>query len=173
MRMIFFVLALAPLISFSQVVLPKNNEGKIDYSEVVKLDSLGSAALYSKAKLFIADAFKSGKDVMQVDDRDTKTVVAKGLIPVEAKGFAYVLKMNVRFKTMIQAKDGRYKYSFTDFIGEYSSDSGTSEYPLDGDRPRGLTKKNWEDIQRQVDESIVLMVADLKKQMASTKGSDW
>lgn len=40
--------------------IPRNDEGKFEYTEVVKMDSAIAGKLYSNAKLFIVTAFKSG-----------------------------------------------------------------------------------------------------------------
>ena len=58
--------------------IPKNVQGMYEYTEVVKVDSCSADKLYSNAKLFIVDAFKSGKEVTQLNDDNTKTIAASG-----------------------------------------------------------------------------------------------
>lgn len=157
-----------------EIVLPTNADGVIEYIEVIPADSMAADKLYSRAKLYITDAFKSGKDVTQLVDDASKVVVGKGTMKV------LVVKMlgmgwygYVRFKINISSKDNRYKYSFSDFVLAYQG--GTSqprvEQPLEKDNPRTVSKKQWENVKEQVNEMVLLMIADLKKAMQ--KNEEW
>jgi len=48
-----------------QGLFPVNNNGEIEYTEVVKVDSTSADVLYSRAKMTIAQSFKSAKNVIQ------------------------------------------------------------------------------------------------------------
>jgi hypothetical protein len=166
------VIMFLPILSFAQD-LPKNSEGKIEYTAVVQIDTAKAATLFSNAKLFIADAFKSAKDVTQLDDANAKTVMAKGLMPVSVKSLGSNWDYGyVRFQLTIQCKDGRYKYSFTDFVhedkpGQRHADGGPLENEKPGCGTMQLSKKYWENIKKETDETTKAMIEDLKKHMAS------
>jgi hypothetical protein len=172
MRRILFLILLVPFYSTSQD-LPKNAEGKVEYVDVIKLDTTHAAALFSNAKIFITNAFKSGKDVTQMEDQEAKTVIGKGNMPVDIKALGMAWPGRVDFKITIQCKDGRYKYSFSDFVFNYQA--GTKgkafQYGMEEDDHKGLNKKQWDNVKQQVDDTITAAVVDLKKQMASS--SDW
>ena len=174
-----FLLTIGLIISMTcrsqDVNLPKNSEGKVEYSSVVNVDSISADILFSKAKLFITEAFKSGKDVTQLIDEATKTIIGKGTIKVEvAKMLGMVFPGYVKFTVTISSKEGRYKYIFTNFILDYQG--GTSqpriEASLDNENnPRTVSKKQWAFVKGQVNETILLMIKDLKSTMQ--KNEEW
>jgi len=89
-------------------------DGKIHYSEVVALDSSISAdVLYLRARKWVVDNFNSGKSVIQIDDKDSKTLIVKGFFdgPPHLK---FVSNPEYWCKIKIEAKDGRYKYELYD-----------------------------------------------------------
>lgn len=140
-----------------------------DTIEVVTVDSVSADKLFSRAKVFITSAFKSGKDVTQLVDEKENNIVAKGKMIVSLS----LMKNPVRFAVSIQCKDNRYKYSFSDFVYEYDpgSISPSHEFKLDGDKPRAFSKKQWTSIKEQATDIVKEMIIKLKKQMAIN--SDW
>lgn len=93
-------------------VLPIKDSAII-YTEVVKVDStLTSDALYSNAKIWLAETFYSSKDVIQSEDVSNKTIVGKGLYKANMGGGT--ANADINFTIKIECKNGRYKYSFYD-----------------------------------------------------------
>jgi hypothetical protein len=66
--------------AFGQVKFPLNDKGEIEYTEVVNIDSTSADKLYSRAKMSIAQMFKSAQNVIQNDDAVNKQVLIKGNI---------------------------------------------------------------------------------------------
>lgn len=64
--------------------LPIDNETKlITYSEVIILDStVNKSELYSRAREWFAKAFKSSKNVIQMDDKENGKIIGKALMQV-------------------------------------------------------------------------------------------
>lgn len=121
MRKLFFVLlSIVPLLSYGQLIeeLPKNEDGKLNFSGVIQSESFKQNQLYLNSKQFFADAFKSAKDVIQMDDKESGIVIGKGFVDINAKmlGASYPVKMWYTIK--IQSKDGRYKYEIYDIYFE-------------------------------------------------------
>lgn len=119
-KLIILVLLFSPTFAFGQLIdeLPKSIDGKLNFNEVIQVDSIMKNQLYLNSKQFFVDVFKSGKDVIQLDDEESGVVVGKGFNDVYAKmlGTSYEVKMWYTIK--IQSKDGRYKYEIYDIYFE-------------------------------------------------------
>lgn len=159
--------------------LPINQKGIVEFSDVVVVDSMSADKLYSKAKLFIAKSFVSGKHVTQLEDDAAKTIVINGRIVVLMKGFMVTNLEGgtFKFQLTIACKDNKYKYSFTDFThegadvtGYRSHDLGPIEKSKSGDM--AISKKQWDNYKDQVRDNITILISALKKVMAD-KSDDW
>jgi len=73
-------------------------------------------------------------------------------------------------QTTIILKDGRYKYSFSDFLYTYSR-LRVKDYPLEYAKSPsfGLMKKNWVFIQAQVKEEIKGLIESLERYACKKK----
>lgn len=94
-------------------------DGKITFSEVVHVEGAGKDELYSRARLWIADAFRSSNDVLQLDDRDGGMLLAKGMLKQETGGNNAIssgpsVVKTWMFTVKIQLRDGRYKVDVYD-----------------------------------------------------------
>ncbi|MDR6565447.1 DUF4468 domain-containing protein [Chitinophaga ginsengisegetis] len=168
------LLTIAPLLLKAQEVpFPINENGSIEYTEVVQVDSVSEQQLYSRARLFVANAFKSATDVTQLEDAATFTLVTKGNLPrFYSNPFNKTQGGYVSFKFTVQCRPGRYKYSVTDLIHKQSAvstihDSGgvlTNEVPDCG--RLNLPLKSWKRIKVQTDHDIHLFIDELKQTMA-------
>jgi len=83
-------------------------DGRIVFTDVIKIDSIDKTSLYLRAKKFFVNTFNSGKDVIQFDDRETATVIGRGWQEGIGSQIWYSIK--------IQAKDGRVRYEIYDFL---------------------------------------------------------
>lgn len=121
-KLLFILLAVMPIIllaqdnPFTDVFPMINNE--VTYTEVVQVDGTSNQELYKRSKIWIVDAFKSSKDVIQNDDKDNFILIGKGFF----SGFGHnkaVANANYWFTIRIDSKDNRYKYTITDFIYDF------------------------------------------------------
>lgn len=158
------------LSSFAQDdVIPKNADGKYEFTEVVNVDSVSADKLYSNAKIFIVHAFKSGKDVTQLNDDNTKTVIGKANMHLIVSGLiGSAIDKWVNYTVTIQCKDGRYKYSFSDFVLEMIGTQYRGSGSLDDEKIiKGmLTKKQYGQMITKVSITIKTLIIDLKTTMA-------
>ncbi|SKD10116.1 protein of unknown function [Chitinophaga ginsengisegetis] len=175
--LIFVLLAAASLsVKAQEITFPKNDAGNIEYTNVIAVDSASEQQLYSRARLFVANAFKSATDVTQLEDPTTFTVVTKGNLPrFYSNPFNKTQGGFVAFKFTVQCREGRYKYSVTDLIHKQSAnstihDSGgllTNEVPDCG--RLNLPLKSWKRLKVQTDQNINLFINELKQTMAGKK----
>lgn len=167
---IAFLLFFIPAFAFSQ--LPTNERGEVEYSEIVSVDSVSQKALFSRSKLFVANAFVSAKDVTSLDDLETSTVITKGNIPwYYTNGFGSTPGGTVSFKFTIQCKEGRYRYSVSNFVhtdmrrnGDYSGGAFENEKAACGSFL--MPKRTWNKVKSDINQSVLEFLGDLKNTMA-------
>lgn len=152
-----------------EIVLPLNSETNlIEYTELVQVDSTTTQKeLYSRAKEWVAIAFKSAKDVIQMDDSENGIMILKGIIPIS--GGMYLADGKVDFTMKIQLKNGRYKYWITNF-NHSSYKSGYSGGALENTKPACgsmfMMKKGWNQVKERTDEYAHAIAQNLKNFMA-------
>lgn len=101
---------------------------KITYSGIVKLDSTRKKdELYSTTLEWFAKTYNSGKDVIQLQDKDNGKIIGNGAITVHTTQ-RYKLSFEeqetkvktdvgyVKYSISIYLKDGKYKYLITDLF---------------------------------------------------------
>jgi len=174
------VLVVLCSISYGQFTvdsLPVNKEtGLVDFTEVINVDSVPAKKLYSNAKIFIAKAFVSGKHVTQLNDDESSTIVGHGKVELTANNGIFKQPGGwFDFTITIRCKDGRYKYSITDFRHEGYPAVGykwtaADQGPIENIKPQDkqFPPKQWLDYKRQAYIAILPLIADLKKFMNAT-----
>ena len=75
-------------------------------SEVIQVENSSKDNLFDKARLFLVNAFNDPKEVIQLSDKETGTLVAKGIVQIQNKSWNNI----INFTFSIFCKDGRYKY---------------------------------------------------------------
>src|SRR6266542_1007820 len=110
---IIFMFSLQSLISAAQ------NDTLITYSEIVNVDSTTKDQLFQNARQWYNEIFVSSKEVLQIVDKETGELSGKGLL----KSYYDYRVMGKRkydcyykFSIDIKVKDGKYKYTFSNFI---------------------------------------------------------
>jgi hypothetical protein len=97
---------------------------RITYTGVVQVPGVSQAELYTRAKLWFADTFKSAKEVVQADEKDAGIVQGRGWAPISIH-FIGARRPTTDFKLWqtikIMVKDGRYRYEISSFEAELGS----------------------------------------------------
>lgn len=115
----FFTVAavsIASLVCNAQSTSPK--------SEVITDSTQTKKALFSKANLWVANTWKSAKDVIQMKDEESGTIVVKGLLSTKVKvSMGVKLDGHTESTITIKCKDGKVKIEFNDtrFVDTYRS----------------------------------------------------
>lgn len=152
--------------------------GQITYSEVVPIEGKSKEDLNISAKKWFVNTFKSAQEVIQLEDRDQGVIVGKGNLGVTLSMLSSQNVGYVRFTVKIEVKEGRYRYSFTDFWHEVGSSTAVSPGDLRASKPGGgllsMGMKNWNGIKEQTDQNVKAMIASLAKDMqAKSDVDDW
>jgi len=148
-----------------QGLFPLDPSGKVFFQEVVTTEGVSAGDLYSQAKAWAALAYRSAKDVIQLDDREGGRLVLKGSIQDAIGGTGTFF---VRHTFAIEVKDGKYRYTVDGFQW---APAGGSEQPLEsflnksGD-PRMFYRAPLE----RVHAKLLLLIEGLKAAM--TKPAD-
>lgn len=80
-----------------------------EYMEVVQVPDKNADQLYSLAREWFAETFKSADDVLQMDDPVAGKLIGKGMGKGYHKGIAPI-PFNYEFTVKVFVKDGKYKY---------------------------------------------------------------
>lgn len=155
--------------------IPINIQGKYEYTGIVNVDSASANKLYSNAKLFIVEAFKSGKSVTQMNDDNTNTVAGSANDEIITKGFVgSAIDKRIKFKILIQCKDGRYKYTINNFEISFLSQMVDQTVPLEyekGFKNKYLTKKQTAQVYQTLNDDMQNLIVELKRYMTSQSES--
>ncbi|WP_026463661.1 DUF4468 domain-containing protein [Adhaeribacter aquaticus] len=111
LRLLAFLILL-PL-GLKAQTLPTDETGKISFTEVVDVPNTSKSELYTKAKLWIAESFRSSSAVTQFDS--DSLIIVRGTRPVIIANKYAANTANLRFTQKYYFKDGKYKFVTTDF----------------------------------------------------------
>jgi hypothetical protein len=171
--LLIILLSFISITGFSQKLdsIPMK-DGKVFYSEVVKVDSATSSELYSRAKNFLAHEYKSAKAVIQVDDKDGGQIVGKGNYNISFTFMLVNCSQLVHHTLSIFVKDGKYKYEISEFIVDVprSSFESAKIIPIE---EFGATKKVRAKALDSNDSIVKDIVKDLKIAMGKPLTSDF
>lgn len=173
MKILVFFLLVSP--TFGSCQSSDVDTFSFSYAGVVAVDSVTAKVLQSRAKLFVAENFRSAKDVIQLDDADAGIVLIKGnLIPIVKVPLMGKTEYGyVHFTAKIQVKDGKYKYTFSDF----SHEAYEKHYGTGGDLTRkkpecgtfGMSLGYWRQIKAYTNSDVKSLISSLEKSMRSSE----
>ena len=182
MKLLLAILFLFPIYFFAQgqsteIVLPRDsNTQQITYTGVVMVDSVSADDLFSRAKFFVADYFVSQKAVTDLTDEHTKTILIKPLLKMDLNGFSAAgYSGYTHYDLKIENKDGRYRYTISNFI-YYAHTGGALNpkiltYNLSEEQPKNITKAAWEQLHQRLAIQMDQLVDFLKQYMSKAKAS--
>ena len=101
------------LITFAQVnELPVNNEGDVEFMEIVSAEGLTSNQLYDNAKEWAAKTFYDYKAALQFEDDKNDKLIFKwsSYIPGKDRNDNVVTEFMLDYTIVIECKDKKYRY---------------------------------------------------------------
>lgn len=192
MKRIFIPLAIVLIISFTangQIIdeIPIDENGKINFNDVVKVDSVSSKELYVRAKQFFVNIFKSANDVVQMDDKESGIIVGKGFNDIYIKILANPVAIQMWYSIKIQCKDGRYKYeiydiNFKSYSSQYAASSSSPAEPTfdkktyykKNGEPRDVNEKYKIEMTKSVESLVNSIKTEMNKPgTLNSKNGDW
>ncbi len=165
-----------------------------EYTEVVQIENKNADELYVKAKEWFVLSFNSANDVIQLDDKENKKLIGKGIKKIEHYVNGISVPLSMYFTLITEFKDGRYKcelkptsykanggeeYTY-ELLKQVTTKDGLLEYyKRKGIKPFVLGKKqiakNLESnnlLFEKVNKAIQSIPADFKKYISSSETSD-
>jgi hypothetical protein len=172
MKMLFFVL-LFPVVALAQK--DPIDTVSFNYSGVNIVDSASAKTLQARARVFVTENFKSAKDVIQLDDQDAGVMIVKGnIVPIVKSALAGTQEAGyVNFMVKLQFKDGKYKYTLSDFNHEGNRNNIKDGGSLANIKPACGTwymyEGYWRKIKIYVDNDARNFVANLTSAMKNSE----
>ena len=143
-------------------ILPTEN-GTVTYSGVVNCDSMTKEALYLKAKRWFIKTYNSGKDVIQLDDKENGEITGKGNFQIDY----YARAPYISHTVSIYVKDGKYKYIISQFA---YADNQNNNFPIE-DFPNGWAGRKK--LYTKVNDEVNLIIQSIDKAMQAKTNTDW
>ena len=103
---------------------------KITYQGVVQVPGVSQLELYSRAREWFAATFGSSKAVLEMDDRESGKLIGRAYAQFEfSGGFGPTLPWAMWRTIKVEMKEGRYRYTVTNFVLGHSTTSLDSSPP--------------------------------------------
>lgn len=122
-------------------------KGDVLESEIQKVIEFKDASkdnIYNGSRQWVAQSFKSAQDVIQMDDKESGIIIAKGNMKYPCTGSWWCSgyeNMLVKFTLKIESRDGRARVTFSDIV-RYTPASYTAGFrtPESEDKIANYTK---------------------------------
>jgi hypothetical protein len=155
------IFVLFPMFLFSQELKMNEETGKYEYQGII--DSLNETKqeLFQKTLEWIALNYKSSDDVIQYKNEDTGKIIIKGNFGTDI----FFKQGWLRHTAIFEFKDGRIRYTYTDF-SYYSSGSGDMSF----EKNMSSKKKIMALMEDNINKSISSLTTFLN---SNKKSDDW
>lgn len=91
--------------------------GKIFYQSVVEVDGASAEELFVRSKIWAYDVFGTTKADIAVEDKEAGILIIRGFF--ERGHIRSALNPSHDFKIQLEFKDGKFRYTMTDFFYSY------------------------------------------------------
>lgn len=162
----FALLLLLPVVSFAQLPLDSTTN-RFTYTAVIEVPGVSKLELYTRARSWFVEYYKDADAVIQMEDKESGRLIGKGR-------FGVIWQMGVerliRHTVQIDVKDGRFRYSISNFMVYFSS--MYKEFPLEN-VPSELNSGVKNLYQRTHERTLLLEQSIKKAMMSQSTASDW
>lgn len=159
-------------------ILPTEG-GRVTYTEVVEVETATKDQLYRILRRWFAAAYRDSKNVIEIEDVENGEIFGKGNTKaVWMVTFYAEQPLTVWHSIHCEVREGRYKYTITDFIIEYDlagDQYGPTKHVRENieswlqKRPNNLMK-----IYPQIDADMQSMIAKMKEAVKEPAAEeDW
>lgn len=189
MKPVFILLlSITSFTSFGQLIdgLPADENGKLNFNEVIQVDNTSQDELYLRAKQFYLDAFKLSNDLIKVDDKGLGVVIATKFTDVPIKFLGSTRPEQMWYTIKIQSKENRYKYEIYDIYFKDYPTKGTASrsqqsssvfdkvnYFKKNGEARDLNQQYKVEMMKVIDELIKSIKTSMDNKESSDTKSDW
>ena len=138
---------------------------KVLYQETVEIDSLTKDVLNERAKTWMKNFYKSDK--LDMNDVANSRIMKEGYFIIKLTyDYKYKSENNVSYMITIASKEGKYRYSITDFKF-YNIKSGPKTVVSLETAYAKMNTQNKGETNTQIPKEVATLVEDLKKFMST------
>lgn len=153
-------------------------EGKVTYSDVLPVQGVSKDQLYKRVKLWFIESYNSGKDVIQLDDKDHGEIIGKGCFRAKWNfRFYTTLSMNVWKTIKIQIKNDSLKYEISDFRMNNYFFPTTKSSLSDASIPLETWNKGHDANNRKfyprINNQMLALISSLESAVKSNENDNW
>lgn len=112
---IYPILADAQIITDNPSVPYDSIARKINYTDVVHVDTLSKEQIYRSARAWLVQEFEFAHGQIVMDDENSGRLIARGTIFGKNLKGLFSVPFSITFIIDLHVKDGRYRYELTDF----------------------------------------------------------
>lgn len=146
-------------------------EGKITFHEVKYVQTAAKEDLYFGTLSWINSSFNDAKDVIVTSDREGGRILAKGSFLVHENR---LYSGRAVFTMLFEFKDGRYRYTYSDFIYVLNQPNNFVEQPFEDGKPKNVWKGWWEDAHQSIVDKMMFLPDELHHYLElNEKDPDW
>jgi hypothetical protein len=164
-----FIFLVTSLSVFAQTLPTDPETKKITYQETLAMDSLSKAQLYERCKNWMTNYYKSTK--FDADDKISKVAMSGYFIVTLSYDFKYKSDYNVSYTITFNLKEGKYRYTITDFAVYKVASGPKTIQPAEAAHAKMATA-NKKEFVTQVTAEINKIIEDMKVAIKSGKMKD-
>lgn len=177
-RLLLLLLILLPIFLYAQDtsnhkligIVPYENLS-VRYKGVIEVPGLSGADIYNRAKKWVAQNYRSSKDVIQLDNKETGEIIVKGYATLDYSHPLYAGIWRSYHILFIQIKEGKYRYEMT--IPTITttinmSDENTPTYYV-----RHLSAKNSKKMLIALDQTSRATLQSLENSATASQTDNW
>ena len=143
----------------------------VRYKGVIEAPGLTATDIYNRAKKWVAQNYRSSKDVIQLNNKETGEIIVKGYATLKYSHPLYAGIWRSYHILLIQIKDGKYRYemtvpSITTTVN--MSDENTPTYYV-----RHLSSKNSNKFLIALDQTSRATLQSLEDNIKSAQSDNW
>lgn len=135
-----------------------NDEGRIEFVEVVPVEGMTKDQLFTAAKIWMVNTYVSAEDVIQSEDKEVGLIIGKGVGSISGSkilGTTNVIK--IKYTLKIEFKEGKYRASVTNINTHFNvKNANTSIEKI-------VSDANVNNSKRMVRENCILIRKNLVK----------
>jgi hypothetical protein len=172
------VLLLSGIVN-AQINLPLNSAGKVERMDVVVVDTVAKKELFDRASSLLTNIAATA-DKFTIIEKDS----ASGKIVCALKSNAYtytgILKKQVgviTYSLALEVKDGKYRYTFTDFVYHYYAQNRNYQVVETG-KKKGLEEtkapgwqKTWNTCRSSASDKVSGQISIIQTKMKEDKNA--
>ena len=155
----------------------------VEFAKVIQTDSVGKALIYVNVKEWFMSSFNSGKDVIQMDDKEAGMIIGNGAMDYSYGGLAMsCLDGHISFSIKVEMKDNRIKVTLYNFVHSKSNYRAAdycelglittaAECPIAKGMNRGWQNKAWADMKVKIASFSNKIFSELEVKLKNIKGS--